>query len=126
MYGRIKNIHFIGIGGIGMSGIAEVLINMGYKVSGSDIKSSKIIKRLDGLGAEISIGHKKNNVKGKDVVVFSSIIRDNNPVSQYIMPDFLDIFRCYITPAFQESMSFGTKIQKERRARRSTIGNEIG
>lgn len=79
MYGRIKNIHFIGIGGIGMSGIAEVLINMGYKVSGSDIKSSKIIKRLDGLGAEISIGHKKNNVKGKDVVVFSSIIRDNNP-----------------------------------------------
>lgn len=79
MYGRIKKIHFVGIGGIGMSGIAEVLINMDYTVSGSDIKTSAVIERLKELGAEISIGHKAVNVKDRDVVVYSSIIKAGNP-----------------------------------------------
>ena len=79
MYGRIKKIHFVGIGGIGMSGIAEVMINMGYTVTGSDIRSSKVIERLAELGAEISIGHKAKNAREKDVVVYSSIITDKNP-----------------------------------------------
>ena len=79
MYGRIKKIHFVGIGGIGMSGIAEVMINMGYTVSGSDIRSSKVIERLIDLGADISIGHKRGNARDKDVVVYSSIITSKNP-----------------------------------------------
>jgi len=79
MYGRIKKIHFVGIGGIGMSGIAEVMINMGYTVSGSDLRSSKVIKRLIDLGADISIGHKRGNARDKDVVVYSSIITSKNP-----------------------------------------------
>jgi UDP-N-acetylmuramate--alanine ligase len=79
MYGRIKKIHFVGIGGIGMSGIAEVMINMGYTVSGSDIRSSKVIERLIDLGADISIGHKSKNARDKDVVVYSSIITSKNP-----------------------------------------------
>ncbi len=79
MYGRIKKIHFVGIGGIGMSGIAEVMLNMGYTVTGSDIRTSKVIERLQDLGAQISIGHKAKNVRGRDVVVYSSIITDKNP-----------------------------------------------
>ncbi|NIP39832.1 MAG: UDP-N-acetylmuramate--L-alanine ligase [Candidatus Dadabacteria bacterium] len=79
MYGRIKKIHFVGIGGIGMSGIAEVMINMGYTVTGSDLRSSKVIERLIDLGADISIGHKAKNAREKDVVVYSSIITDKNP-----------------------------------------------
>ena len=57
MYGKIEKIHFVGIGGIGMSGIAEVLLNLGYKVSGSDLRESDITERLAGLGGEIFIGH---------------------------------------------------------------------
>ena len=79
MYERIKNIHFVGIGGIGMSGIAEVLLNLGYSVSGSDVRTSNTITRLQDMGATISIGHKSENVSGKDVVVYSSIIRKENP-----------------------------------------------
>lgn len=78
MYGRINKIHFVGIGGIGMSGIAEVMINMGYTVSGSDIRMSKVIERLNDLGANISIGHKAKNARDKDVVVYSSIITGKN------------------------------------------------
>jgi len=62
-----------------MSGIAEVMINMGYTVSGSDLRSSKVIKRLIDLGADISIGHKRGNARDKDVVVYSSIITSKNP-----------------------------------------------
>lgn len=79
MYERIKNIHFVGIGGIGMSGIAEVLINLGYSVSGSDVKMSSTISRLKEMGASISIGHRAENVSNKDVVVYSSIIKKDNP-----------------------------------------------
>ena len=57
MYGKIEKIHFVGIGGIGMSGIAEVLLNLGYKVSGSDLRGSDITERLGSLGAQIGIGH---------------------------------------------------------------------
>jgi UDP-N-acetylmuramate--alanine ligase len=79
MYGRIRNIHFVGIGGIGMSGIAEVLLNMGYSVTGSDLKRSDIIDRLERLGAKIFLSHSRENVGNADVVVTSSAIKKNNP-----------------------------------------------
>ena len=77
--GRIKNIHFVGIGGIGMSGIAEVLLNLGYHISGSDTKETEVTRRLRSLGCEISYGHRKENLKQADVVVTSSAIRQGNP-----------------------------------------------
>jgi len=76
---RIRGIHFIGIGGAGMGGIAEVLINQGYQVSGSDLAKNAVTERLAGLGADISIGHMPNNVLGVDVVVVSSAIDNSNP-----------------------------------------------
>lgn len=76
---RIKRIHFIGIGGAGMSGIAEVLINLGYQVSGSDIKESISTHRLKGLGATIYIGHDGKNIKNTDVVVYSTAVSERNP-----------------------------------------------
>ena len=79
MYGKIEKIHFVGIGGIGMSGIAEVLLNLGYKVSGSDLRSSDTTERLVRLGAEVSIGHQAENLKNVDVVVISSAVHDDNP-----------------------------------------------
>jgi len=79
MYGNINKIHFVGIGGIGMSGIAEVLLNLGYKVSGSDLRGSDITERLTSLGAEIAIGHRAENLKDVDVVVISSAVHDDNP-----------------------------------------------
>ncbi len=77
--GRIKNIHFVGIGGIGMSGIAEVLLNLGYHISGSDIKETEVTRRLRSLGCEISYGHRRENLREADVVVISSAVRQNNP-----------------------------------------------
>lgn len=79
MYGKIKKIHFIGIGGIGMSGIAEVLINMGLEVSGSDMAQTQITRRLASMGAVIHTGHDSENIKGSEVVVYSSAIPDDNP-----------------------------------------------
>ncbi|MCL2760029.1 MAG: UDP-N-acetylmuramate--L-alanine ligase [Desulfuromonadales bacterium] len=79
MYGNIEKIHFVGIGGIGMSGIAEVLLNLGYKVSGSDLRESDITQRLADLGAEIGIGHDADNLKSVDVVVISSAVHSDNP-----------------------------------------------
>ena len=75
---RIKRIHFVGIGGAGMSGIAEVLLNLNYHISGSDILESEIIRRLRDLGADIIIGHNANNLKDVDVVVFSSAVDESN------------------------------------------------
>ncbi|MEP2784342.1 MAG: UDP-N-acetylmuramate--L-alanine ligase [Pseudoruegeria sp.] len=72
-------IHFVGIGGIGMSGIAEVLLNHGYQVQGSDLKASKITDRLAGLGAEIYIGQRAENLENAEVVVISSAIKPGNP-----------------------------------------------
>ncbi len=79
MFRKIKHIHFVGIGGIGMSGIAEVLLNMGYTVSGSDIKLSSTTERLSGLGARVYEGHSPGNIDRADVVVYSSAVRQNNP-----------------------------------------------
>ncbi len=77
--GDVGPIHFVGIGGIGMSGIAEVLLNLGYDVQGSDLKPSKITERLAGLGARIFIGQKAENLDGAAVVVISSAIKPGNP-----------------------------------------------
>lgn len=77
--GRIKKIHFVGIGGSGMNGIAEVLLNMGYEVSGSDIARSATVKRLTKLGASIYIGHRQKNVRDVQCVVYSSAINRDNP-----------------------------------------------
>lgn len=76
---RIRRIHFIGIGGAGMSGIAEVLLNQGYEISGSDIKASAITRRLTDMGITIFIGHADRNINGVDVVVNSSAIDEANP-----------------------------------------------
>ena len=81
-FGKAKHIHFVGIGGIGMSGIAELLINLGYKVSGSDLKDTPMTRRLSALGGHISQGHKKEQVQGADVVVFSSAVGGENPEIQ--------------------------------------------
>jgi UDP-N-acetylmuramate--alanine ligase len=72
-------IHFVGIGGIGMSGIAEVLLNLGYPVSGSDLKASDVTRRLTTLGGRVSAGHAAENVADADVVVISSAVRPDNP-----------------------------------------------
>ncbi len=78
MFGKFKKIHFIGIGGIGMSGIAELLWNMGFEVTGSDIKNSENTKRLKNLGVKISIPHNKDNVGDADVVVYTSALSKDN------------------------------------------------
>ncbi len=78
MFKKIKHIHFVGIGGIGMSGIAEVLLNLGYKVSGSDLRESDTTQRLRQLGGEIRIGHRAENVSQPHVVVISSAVKKDN------------------------------------------------
>ena len=75
---KIRNLHFVGIGGSGMSGIAEVLLNQGFQVRGSDIKDSDVVRRLSSLGAEIHIGHHSDHVRDADVVVISSAVQDKN------------------------------------------------
>ncbi len=79
IFGKVKRIHLIGIGGIGMSGIAELLLNLGYHISGSDIRKTETTDHLSDLGGEIFIGHRAQNVGGADVVVFSSAVEDDNP-----------------------------------------------
>jgi UDP-N-acetylmuramate--alanine ligase len=76
---KVKQLHFIGIGGSGMSGIAEVLLSLGYQVSGSDLSESASVKRLRTLGANIIIGHAAGNIAGADVVVISSAVKADNP-----------------------------------------------
>ena len=76
---NIKRIHFIGIGGVGMVGIAEMLINQGFNISGSDLVKNKNTSRLHSLGAKISIGHNEKNVRNADVVVYSSAVSQSNP-----------------------------------------------
>src|SRR5271165_4960560 len=79
MFAKLQRVHFVGIGGIGMSGIAEVLLNLGYKVSGSDLRQSAVTARLITLGAAIGEGHSAENVAGADVVIVSSAVRGDNP-----------------------------------------------
>jgi UDP-N-acetylmuramate--alanine ligase len=79
MLGKIRKIHFVGVGGIGMSGIAELLLNLGFTVSGSDLKSTPVTQRLEGLGAKIFIGHAASRLEGAEVVVISSAVLPLNP-----------------------------------------------
>ena len=79
MLGRTRRVHFVGIGGIGMSGIAELLVNLGYLVTGSDLHRSELTDRLASLGIGISIGHDAANLRDADVVVVSSAVRTDNP-----------------------------------------------
>ncbi len=76
---KVKRIHFVGIGGSGMSGIAEVLVNLGYRVSGSDLAASAATERLSSLGATLSFGHARENVADADVVVISTAVKSDNP-----------------------------------------------
>jgi UDP-N-acetylmuramate--alanine ligase len=79
MYRKYEKIHFVGIGGVGMSGIAEVLNNLGYDISGSDLRESETTGRLAKLGITVDIGHKAENVEGADIVVISSAVNAVNP-----------------------------------------------
>ena len=90
---RIETIHFVGIGGAGMCGIAEVLANQGYKVTGSDIKASAVTERLVGLGVIVYIGHNASNIDHADVVVVSSAIDKTNPEIQAALAARLPVVR---------------------------------
>ncbi|MDR3244579.1 MAG: UDP-N-acetylmuramate--L-alanine ligase, partial [Elusimicrobiota bacterium] len=79
MFNKAHNIHFVGIGGSGMSGIAEVLINLGHSVSGSDLKKSDSTRHLKEIGAKIFIGHNQKNIKNASVIVTSTAVNSNNP-----------------------------------------------
>jgi len=76
---RVHRIHFVGIGGSGMGGIAEVLLNLGYEVQGSDLRSGAVVHRLESLGARVMLGHAASNLEGADVVVVSSAVSADNP-----------------------------------------------
>ena len=77
--GKVKHIHFVGIGGSGMNGIAQVLLNLGFTISGSDLKETQTVLNLKNMGAKIYIGHSEENIKGADVVVYSSAVKPDNP-----------------------------------------------
>ena len=77
--GRVRHVHFVGIGGIGMSGLAEILRTLEFDVSGSDMKPNDITRRLETLGVRVDVGHRAENVDGADVVVYSSAIQPDNP-----------------------------------------------
>jgi UDP-N-acetylmuramate--alanine ligase len=79
MFKQFQHIHFVGIGGSGMSGIAEVLLNLGYNVSGSDLRSTEVTEQLKRLGATVFVGHKANNIKGAHVIVTSTAVSRTNP-----------------------------------------------
>ncbi len=95
MYQVDKNtkLYFIGIGGIGMSGIAEVLLSLGYQVVGSDLSESLNVKRLREKGAEVFLGHKAENVEGANVVVHSSAVKEDNPEMRYARDNNIPIMR---------------------------------
>lgn len=82
---RVKRIHFVGIGGAGMGGIAEVLLNEGYEITGSDIGENQVVKRLTNLGAKIVIGHHKDNIKDASVIVVSTAIDATNPEIEHAL-----------------------------------------
>jgi len=76
---KVKHVHFVGIGGVGMSGIAEVLLNLGYEVSGSDLGDNVATRRLKSLGAQVYQGHAASNLERADVVVISTAVQSGNP-----------------------------------------------
>jgi UDP-N-acetylmuramate--alanine ligase len=97
MFAKIQRIHFVGIGGIGMSGIAEVLINLGYKISGSDLKTSSITQRLAGMGARVFEEHAAENIAGAEVVVTSSaIVQANSQNPSQSNPEVEEAHRLHI------------------------------
>ncbi|NDH44644.1 MAG: hypothetical protein EBX62_12645 [Betaproteobacteria bacterium] len=76
---KVRRIHFVGIGGAGMSGIAEVFLNLGYSISGSDLSPSAVTARLQALGAQVVFGHAAEHVEGADCLVLSSAVKSDNP-----------------------------------------------
>ena len=76
---KVKHIHFVGIGGSGMSGIAEVLANLGFAISGSDLADNATTRRLAGIGVRVAVGHAAANIAGADAVVVSTAVREDNP-----------------------------------------------
>ena len=93
MFGKVKKVHFVGIGGIGMSGIAELLINLGFEVTGSDMKTTNITENLQKHGAVIHEGHKSENVNDSDVLVYSSAVQVDNPELQRAKDKQIPIIR---------------------------------
>ena len=93
VFHKIDKVHFVGIGGIGMSGIAEVLLNLGFKVTGSDLRTTETTERLQALGAKIFTGHKEENIGGADVVVVSSAVRPDNPEVQKAKELFVPVIQ---------------------------------
>ena len=93
MFGKVKKVHFVGIGGIGMSGIAELLINLGFEVTGSDMKTTNITENLQKHGAVIHEGHKPENVNDSDVLVYSSAVQVDNPELQRAKDKQIPIFQ---------------------------------
>ena len=82
----IRHIHFVGIGGSGMSGIAEVLFNLGYRISGSDLSDSATLRRLQGLGMQTFVGHAAQHIAGADAVVTSTAVKSDNPAMKDLKP----------------------------------------
>ncbi len=101
---KVKNIHFVGIGGAGMIGIARVLLKKGYKVSGSDIDYSNDLKKLKNDGAIVYEGHDENNIKDKDLLVVSSAIDSENVELLQAKKDSI-VFFTYIIFLFFESLN---------------------
>ncbi len=93
MFRRVKKVHFVGIGGIGMSGIAELLLNLGFDISGSDINKSSIIEKLIRLGADIPLGHSAINLTDADVLVYSSAVQKDNPEIQAAYKQDIPVIR---------------------------------
>ena len=89
----IGTMHFVGIGGIGMSGIAEVLYSLGYTIQGSDLNYSANIKRLEAIGINIFIGHKRENIKDAEVVVVSSAVGKENPEVEFARQNLIPVVR---------------------------------
>ncbi len=90
---RVRQVHFLGIGGSGMSGIAEVLLNLGYAVSGTDLKASAATQRLQGMGAKVFFGHAADNALGADVIVVSTAVKVGNPELEYAREHRIPVVR---------------------------------
>lgn len=108
VFGRTRHIHMVGIGGIGMSGMAEILIHRGYKVTGSDGSLSETTRRLEELGATIFEGHAAENIEGADVVVFTSAVKADENVE---------------TKAARETNSYDQTCGNARRANENEVWN---
>ena len=78
MTGQLRSVHFVGVGGIGMSGLAEILLNLGYQISGSDLCASEITRRLEGLGLTFYEGHSASNVGDAEILVVSAAVAEDN------------------------------------------------